>query len=285
MQRTLQGSLFRLQDSRFETRDLVGRLKEFGLTAAQAQIYLLLLTTGRADVNHISRATRMHRSDVYRKIKELERLGIIDCIVGPPNQYTPLAPKSALSFLEGKMKETIDELGRDSKVLSDELDLLKRSDGVSKIDSIPASAFSLISGRKRYWQETRSMVRCAEKEVLRILDEQGLKTMFTNDLFEESRKAAKRGVSVKIISEVTPKNRREAAQCKKSFGIKHLGGAALRFIDVDATYVILCGSLDRSQSDSYLEQGRFLKFSDRRFGETMKFFFDELWGIAQPLDA
>ena len=127
------------------------------------------------------------------------------------------------------------------------------------------------------------MIAHANREVLRIVDKDGLKSMFTTDLFSELKSAAKRGVKVKLISEVTPENYGETALCRESFEIRHLSGATLRFIDVDSEGVILCGSLDRTKES--LDEGKFLKFHDRKFGEIMKFFFDELWNVAEPVEA
>ena len=108
--------------------------------------------------------------------------------------------------------------------------------------------------------------------------------MFTADLFGEFKLASKRGVSVRLISEITDTNLREAKVCSRYFQIRHLEGVTLRFIDVDSRAVILCGSLPHSSPDPTFEQGEFLKFHDATFGDTMKFFFDELWTIAKPFE-
>jgi hypothetical protein len=169
--------------------------------------------------------------------------------------------------------------------LSEDLKNIEIDGGIGNPSEV-ASSFVLINGRKRYWRETTSLVRNAQREILRIIDENGLKTMFVTDLFDELRKSAKRGVVVKIISEVTQNNYREAEQCAKYFEFRHLQGLVLRFIDVDSTEVILCGILHPAQSGSSIdEQAKFLRFSDARFGEAMKFFFDETWRLAQPLDS
>ncbi len=277
-------------------RSFVSRLVDFGLTPKQAEIYLVLLANGPADVRFLSSHCRMHRSDVYRKLKELQENEMVDCeINSPSNKYVAAPPQVVLDLLKDRMNESIEKVSSNSAQLALELmGVMKVTQSEGKTEEILnsnfssqdfSSAFTLISGRKRYWQETTNLVLKSRNEVLRIVDENGLKTMFATDLFEQFKSAARRGVSVKLISEITASNLHEAKTCAKYFKIKHLGGLVLRFIDVDSSSVILCGSLDKStQSESYLDQGRFLKFHDCTFGKTMKYFFDELWTIAEPIE-
>jgi sugar-specific transcriptional regulator TrmB len=265
----------------------------YGLTFAQAEIYLSLLTNGQFDVHQLVSITNMHRSDVYRRIKDLKDIGMIDCILGSPNKFEAIPPGDVLNLLQRKIKDSVNRLSSGSGEFARELEDLRmqarmegRGAGLQQgnLASPLLASFSLISGRKRYWREVKSMISRADKEVLRIVDREGLKNMFstTTELFSELKRAAERGVQVKLISDIGPENYQETSYYVKYFEIRHLAGIALRFIDVDANGVILCGSLDRTKDDP--EEGKFLKFYDNKFGVIMKFFFDELWTVAEPVN-
>jgi sugar-specific transcriptional regulator TrmB len=269
-----------------ESESIVSDLCNRGLTRSQAVIYLALLRSGSSDVRSICAATRIHRSDVYRNLKALGQIGVIETEVGPPARYDACEPEFAVSTLTRMARQRQDRLASKSESLSRRLVALKSvsSNHVSSERDV-RSTFSLIVGRTRYWRETKSLVEQSKHEIIRIVDSQGLKTMVTTDLFQDFVSAADRDVKIRVIAEVTSDNLSEALLCRKHFEIKHLGSIVLRFIGVDSTEVILCGSLDRANVDNELTHNRFLKFSDASFAKSMRFFFSGMWEIAQPIES
>ena len=60
----------------------VNILTDIGLTVLQAKILLGILSLGKADVKKISKNTGIDRSNIYRTIKELENLELIEKYIG-----------------------------------------------------------------------------------------------------------------------------------------------------------------------------------------------------------
>jgi len=74
-------------------------LVTIGFTYNQARIYLSLLKTGRSKASKISRVSNVPRQEVYRVIDELRHKGLVDKIVGMPNQYEAVPLDEALQSL------------------------------------------------------------------------------------------------------------------------------------------------------------------------------------------
>ncbi|TAK04167.1 hypothetical protein EPO34_03410 [Patescibacteria group bacterium] len=73
---------------------LVSRLEEFGLNAAEAQVYVYLLERGsEAGGSHIAQATDLHRQYVYLALPRLIELGLIEEVPrGKQHAYKARSP-------------------------------------------------------------------------------------------------------------------------------------------------------------------------------------------------
>ena len=74
-------------------------LMNLGLTLLQAKTYLTLTKLGKADIKGISKASNVVREEIYRIMPKLEKIGLVEKIVGRPTVYEALPLKEGLSML------------------------------------------------------------------------------------------------------------------------------------------------------------------------------------------
>ncbi len=78
---------------------------DLGLTLLQAKIYLSLSEFEKAEIRKMSKASNVARTDIYRLMPELEKLGLAEKIIASPTSYraTPLNEGFSI-LLENKKK-------------------------------------------------------------------------------------------------------------------------------------------------------------------------------------
>ena len=79
--------------------EYIQTLTELELTLLQAKAYITLARLGKADVNSISKASNLARTDVYRVMLILERLGLAERIIDKKTVYKATPIKEGILIL------------------------------------------------------------------------------------------------------------------------------------------------------------------------------------------
>ena len=90
---------------------MLDRLPEYGLTEVQTKVYYHLLTLGETSSTKVAKQINVHRSEVYRVLRELAKKGIVTEKKGErPILYTPTPPEEALNILLEQQSKTLQRL-------------------------------------------------------------------------------------------------------------------------------------------------------------------------------
>jgi len=68
----------------FSLEEAAKELASFGLTGNQARAYVALVKLRVASVSKIAQLSRIRREEIYRMMPKLERLGLVEKILGKP---------------------------------------------------------------------------------------------------------------------------------------------------------------------------------------------------------
>jgi sugar-specific transcriptional regulator TrmB len=98
---------------------------KLGLTLLQAKIYLTLVKFESADVKTISKASKIARQDVYRVVPSLQKLGLVQEIIGKPMVYRPTPLKQGYNLLLEDQSQKHIELEKQAKNIIKNLDDLE----------------------------------------------------------------------------------------------------------------------------------------------------------------
>lgn len=98
----------------------VKTLEKLGLTSLQARIYLTAVTLQSASVRRIAEKSEVARTDVYRIVPTLEKLGLLKKIISTPTMYEATALKDGCSLLLQRKKEEYTEAKLKAKELIEE---------------------------------------------------------------------------------------------------------------------------------------------------------------------
>jgi sugar-specific transcriptional regulator TrmB len=85
-------------------------LMGFGLTSAQATVYLTLVKLKKADAKTVAKLSNVARQDIYRVMPALERRGLVQKLIGIPMMYVATPLQDSFSILLERKKQEFDNL-------------------------------------------------------------------------------------------------------------------------------------------------------------------------------
>jgi sugar-specific transcriptional regulator TrmB len=176
-------------------------LVDFGFTFNQAKIYAAITRLQLATVGGISRLAKVRREHVYRTLPKLEKMGLVERMLGTPETIKAIPVEDAFSVLIKRQKEEAE-----SKVsaLMVEAKTFVEHFRQRDWDSIPEDAgsqFSLLSEKDIVMSKMATVMRNAKKEIVIVASRRKLAKLmfFFGDLL---KKSLRKGVHVQIITEI-----------------------------------------------------------------------------------
>jgi HTH-type transcriptional regulator, sugar sensing transcriptional regulator len=208
-----------------ETRDGVQLLNRLGLTFRQAKVYLALAKYGDCSVREISNGSGVHREDVYRILRELQRKCLVKKRITYPITFEAVPVEDALSFLhERRIRETEELQKKEKKFLE-----VSTASLASKISSeedaqfvlIPEKETAVISNKKAIGNAKCSIdaVNSPKRHLLSAL-------VFGKEVNE----ALGRGVKIRVI---TQKPKRMQLLPKAEIEIENEAGFKVKYISIN----------------------------------------------------
>lgn len=176
-------------------------LSNFGFTHNQAKIYAAIARLHTASVGGISRMAKVRREHVYRTLPKLEKMGLIERVLGTPEKIKAIAVEDAFSLLIKKQHE---EAERKLSVLNADAEAflkhLKEKDWKTTPEE-NESQFSLVSEKNAIMSKTAALIGNARKEISIAASRKKLAKFmfFFSDLL---KKSTKKGVHINLLTEM-----------------------------------------------------------------------------------
>ena len=177
-------------------------LQDLGLTPTQAKIYFFVLRENFCNFSHLSKISKVARSEVYREIEYLERAGLVEKTLERPKIIKALPVKIALrNFVETEKKKLESNISNLEQVLIDFLSNNCPSVKPNFEENSNDVEFTLISSKNLILSKMMLMINEAKEEILvRSLPRKlcsGLQLFPAVSIFE----ALKSNVHLNVITE------------------------------------------------------------------------------------
>ncbi len=167
-----------------------------GLTLNQARVYLAILKLEKTTVGQVAKLSKVRREDVYRLLPSLEKMGLVERLLGKPAEVRATPISDALSFLVSEEKDKFDERLTGMKNNIQKLSLKDWKQPVLGEDSI----YILIAEKKAILAKTSDLVGNSREEVALISDKERFIPVLAQFL-DEYKKAIKKGAQIRLIFE------------------------------------------------------------------------------------
>ena len=167
-----------------------------GLSLNQARVYLAILKLEKTTVGQVAKFSKVRREDVYRILPTLEKMGLIERLLGKPTEIRATPISDALTFLMAEEKKRFDERLSGMRVTVKRLSLKDWKQPLPEEESI----YILIAEKKAILAKTAGLIRNSRKEVALIADKERI-ILILSQLSDECKQAIKEGAQIRLIFE------------------------------------------------------------------------------------
>ncbi len=167
-----------------------------GLTLNQAKVYLAILKLEKTTVGQVAKFSKVRREDVYRLLPALEKMGLIERLLGKPTEIRATRISDALSLLVAEEKGRNDERLVGMRGIVQKLSLKDWKQRLPKEESI----YILIAEKKAILAKTSELISNSRKEVALIADKARIIPVLAQ-FSDEYKLAMKKGAQVRLLFE------------------------------------------------------------------------------------
>jgi sugar-specific transcriptional regulator TrmB len=185
--------------------DDVEALTGLGLTERQAKVYLALLRIGPSKAEAISKASSVHRPEVYRVVDRLQEIGLAEKHLSTPTMFNAVPINDAVEVLIGRKTSELKETCKKAKSLIHRF-APKNRFAERKLVESPV----LVISENEYFKKMRCSVEKSRNSVEIVATSETLRRWFF--LFDSViEKVLRRNVAIRVITEehenkLLPKN-------------------------------------------------------------------------------
>ncbi len=258
-------------------------LRDFGLTSNQARVYFAVLQLGVARVGAIARVSKIRREDIYRTLPKLEKMGLVERVLGTPTRTKALPVDDALAVLVKRQQEDADR--KLAEIIEKKNEFLAKFKTSGRIgDEDLDTQFSLISDKNAILAKMAVSIRNAQNEI----DIISSRSKITQLLFLYSdfiKKAVKKGAKIRIITELPEiegnilRILEEQISPGKSFSLRYLERVSSHHMTVDNKEALMA-----TITESLLTECPSLWTNSLPLVELLQRNFEELWITSRSPD-
>jgi sugar-specific transcriptional regulator TrmB len=184
-----------------------------GLTLNQAKIYLAVLRLQKTTVGQVANFSKVRREDVYRILPSLEKMGLVERLLGKPTEIRATRVSDALSLLVAEEKGKFDERLVGMRDIVQKLSLKKWKQPLPEEENI----YILIAEKKLILSKTSEPISNSRKEVALITDKERVMPVLSR-FSDEYKLSIKEGTLIRLLFEGQPSDVLLKEKVKKLIG-------------------------------------------------------------------
>ena len=220
--------------------EFLSRLRKiFDLNLYEVKVWTALLSRGVSTAGELSNISDVPRSRTYDILETLEKKGFIVMKLGKPIKFIALKPSEVIDRVKKNLIV-------DAQEKSKRLDKLKKEDILEELSGLfnegikfvePADLSGSVKGRQNVYNHLDMMIRDAQSTITIVTTANGLNRKL-EALMPVLERAKKRGVTIRIATQITDENRSVAKQLSKVAEIKHTPKMRARFAIIDSNQLL-----------------------------------------------
>jgi sugar-specific transcriptional regulator TrmB len=198
---------------------LLELLAEHGVPEKGARVYLAACRAGPQTASELARLSAVNRVEGYRFIKQLTADGLLKATSSRPQRFAATPPDDLLDRWIRRASDRLQRLEQDrEKILSD-----WAKDRAAFDDGDPRK-FAVLEGRETIRRFLLKRIGTVERQVLLTTTGMSLSALIDGGLGRALREATRRGVKVRVVTEVYPPNLVEAKLFSTFAELRHCNG-------------------------------------------------------------
>ncbi len=228
-------------------------LSDFGLTHNQAKVYIAIARLRLATVSQISKVSKVRREDVYRILPKLEKMGLVEKLLGKPTRIRAMPVEEGLPILIKQKEDAFRE--RMSRLKAKTETILTHFARVPRLEVEEKANFALLTNRETIMGRMLAMTKKAEKEFDIVFSRRQL-MQFIHTFAEQLKRTIKKGVKIRIISEEPeyedslPRVMEESISPGNSIDLRYTDLPSTHYMIVDFTDVLIATTTEGNMAEN-----------------------------------
>lgn len=256
--------------------EFLGRLRKiFDLNMYEVKVWTALLSRGISTAGELSNISDVPRSRTYDILETLEKKGFIIMKLGKPIKFVALKPEEVVERVKKNLVRDADERSKRLERLKGEeiLDELNGlfTQGVKFVE--PSDLSGSLRGRQNLYNHLDMMIREAEKTITIVTTASGLNRKM-EALMPSLEKAKKRGVKIRIATQINSENKQVAKDLSKVAEIRDSSNIRARFAIIDSEQLLFMVLDDDKVHPNYDVA---IWLSTEFFAQAMEQLFEAAW--------
>jgi sugar-specific transcriptional regulator TrmB len=254
---------------------LAKELTYYGLTENEAKTYVAILRLHQGPARSIAKLADIPRQEAYRVLPALMKKGLVLSTITQPEQFIAVTPSKVLSQLIDRLKDDFAKRISNLEQKRENLEVeLEKIEGKSSGFSAPHPVhYVLISGVRLVNERIEEMLKGAERQVLWVSPKMEVRRAVIYDRDEMLRKCAKRGVEIRILTEIGKENLKEIKKLSAFSQIQNVPNLTSLMTIIDDKEIMIGSAVHSSDNDLVHE----LWTNDPGQVNTMIEFFEKVW--------
>jgi sugar-specific transcriptional regulator TrmB len=258
--------------------DVVLRLQQCGLGEKEARAFAHLTHLGASKVADLAKAAALKRAETYQILERLQGRGLVEGTLTRPRQFTAVDAERALAIL---IEERAAGLKAVEGMREDLAARLARLNGGPAKAEKAGESFRILHDRNQINGQLSRTIRSAQKELCVVASSRALfRLLLDEGLEDELRGARKRGVAVRILTEIVPGNEEVLGRMAEFAEVRHqMVPRPLRFFIADEREIVQYVTADPMGQHT---KETALWIGARDHVQAQRAFFDDSWSSAMP---
>lgn len=256
--------------------DVVARLQQCGLGEKEARAFAHLTHLGASKVTDLAKTSGLKRAETYQILERLQGRGLVEGTLTRPRQFTAVTAERALAIL---VEERAAGLKAVETMKEDLQQRLARLSGGPPRSEKGGESFRILHDRNQITGQLTRTIRAAQKEVCVVASSRALFRLLLDEGLEtELRAAQKRGVAIRILTEVLQGQEDVVDRVSEFAQVRHLMvPRPLRFFVADEREIVQYVTADPMGKDT---KETALWIGARDHVQAQRSFFDDQWTLA-----
>ncbi len=257
--------------------EVISLLKDFGLSEDESLMYLSLLRIGSGKASEISYNSKIDRVRGYKILDSLKNQGFVTSTLSSPTIFSANEPKKILTNIISKKKSEIQRLEKNLEKLSILLEKIKIGQNEANLPKL-----TVISGRDNIYDQIIKIIDETNEELYIVTTATDLIRMYYTNIPEALKRALKRNVLVKLMTELEITTKLE---CVSRLGVNYFKIAKLpsqgRLV-CNSKQILMSGYTSSSSSHQTGEDSALITNSDEISGN-MQSLCKFLWKMGKEI--
>lgn len=178
-------------------------LQKLGLSKNEIRVYIYLARTGMRKASEISEAISLHRTETYRILRDLEKIGLVSSVFEKPLKFVATPFEKTLDRLIGSKKLKLQSLERKKKDLVDLWVSLPKLKG----KFVKREIFQILEGEEQVNLKAEEISAKTKEEIWVFLCDSDISCFYHSGFLDKLEKIAKRDLTVRLLTSDSPKSR------------------------------------------------------------------------------